>query len=151
MNENISTELLNQVKKLVIATEKTARKDFYDQVLGGSNRDLLQANKSFSDDFEIKNDLGYPVHILGIQTKYADGLDNCNIRIKDNRKREILTGKISLSQIGNRTNSTIQRDELPVSIILQEGTSLVIQIETKTVAVQPEEINVTLFGRRINK
>lgn len=148
------TGVLSRLKPSITTTDVMGGLDggdtriSYNQVLGGENGDIIPANQNYADSIVIKNDLGFDVHCYGLQVRYQNGLEDCNLKIKDSNKYEILSGNIALSQVGNNYQAAVPRDELPIDIVLKAGTDFVIQIRTRSTAVQPGQINITVFGKR---
>ena len=69
------------------------------------------------------------------------------ISIKDNNQKRIIEGNVQFSQIGNRTNADITRDELPVNFLLLNKKELMIFVTSNKQKIEPGQVNVTLFGK----
>ena len=59
-------------------------------------------------------------------------------------------GNVQLSQMGNRSQADILRDEFPVDMLLKVGTTLIISIKPATgKTIAKNTLNVTLFGSKV--
>ncbi|MCB1176355.1 MAG: hypothetical protein KDK36_02140 [Leptospiraceae bacterium] len=134
--------LLEAVKLLLMANSKA-----YDLIRGAENSELISPN-SEKLAITLKYELGRPARIRGLQIRFKENLGDCLIVIKNNMTNdEIISGEVQLSQVGNRINADIVRDELPVNFVIQSGTNLHVYIKSKTHTINPGDINVTMFGK----
>jgi len=119
----------------------------YNFILGEENGKAIDIDTSNVLAFSIKNPRDENFRVLGIQLRYANGLSDCLIAIKDNNQKSIIEGNVQFSQIGNRTDADITRDELPVNFVLLNKKELMVFVTSKKQKIEPGQVNITLFGK----
>lgn len=119
----------------------------FNKVLGEVNADKISAGGSKTDAITINYDKSGKFRVLGIQTRFKAGLEDCTIIIRnESTSTEIVDGNVQLSQIGNTQDAQVPRDELPVDFTLLQGMVIKVSLSAKNKDINPGDVNVTLFG-----
>ncbi|MEM7182120.1 MAG: hypothetical protein AAF518_14475 [Spirochaetota bacterium] len=139
-----------QVQPAGLVVPKTSRL-YYDFILGGENELSIPVNNDLVEAFSIKNNTGFDLFVLGIQTRFSDGLEDCIINLIQVGDKTIVDGRTQLTQIGNRIKADVSRDELPVNFPLSANATVRIKLATKNVAITTGDVSVTLFCRKVPK
>ncbi len=126
------------------------QRSYYDLLIAEENPNTIDANVNEFLAIELKNPTAdNDFLVLGLQLRFQGGLENCVLAIRDNNSKEIINGKLSFAQIGNKFSADVVRDELPIQFVLKGNKKLFVIVSTKNIAIQKGDINVCLFGRLI--
>lgn len=120
----------------------------YTELLGEENAGSVAANSpEFTEIIVLNNQIGYDIQVEGIQLRYKSGLDDALIQINVNNKTNIITGNTQFCQVGNRQDAPVGIDAIPLKFILRKTNTVKVSIKTKSLAVNPGDVSISLFGR----
>lgn len=141
--ENISKEAVKFLARISRGTTP-----MYTELLGEENAGTVAANSpEFTKVIELNNQVGYDIQIEGLQLRYRPGLDDALIQINVNDKTNIIVGNTQFCQVGNRQDASVGIDALPLKFILKKTNTVKVSVKTKSQAVNPGDISISLFGR----
>lgn len=125
----------------------------YDSFIGGSNdtNEITSTNSDFTNLFAVKNAYTYPVRVLGIQTRFKAGLQDCRVKFVDGNRNEIISGTPQLSNIGNSYDAAVgfNTDILPVNFILPNGNEIFVFIANRNIPVGKLDMSVLFCVKKI--
>lgn len=121
-------------------------------VIGNVNPSTVPANSS-TKVFEITNNVGSDVHVLGLSIRYSATFDSCILNVLNTqRNKPILSGSTALGSIGVSSALCNQIAILPiVPFILTSGNFVDVILNNNTANIYPiRGLLVSLYGLQLS-
>lgn len=133
---------MEQVKPIVIFN-----KESFEYFTAGEVKEetIIPVNaSSYLDAITITNGKGSDLRVLGFSLKFKAGLETCTLQLL-NETVEVFSGDSQIGHIGNKIDSVVPLDVIPVDFIFSKGSMLKVKIKTKSQAVVYGDISIVLF------